>query len=51
MLDKEVVVHRLLSGPDNKKLIEPKWLVGKFKNLNYIETFLRDHNIKQGQKK
>lgn len=51
MLDKEVVVHRLLSGPDNKKLIEPKWLVGKFKNLNYIEMFLRDHNIKQGQKK
>lgn len=40
LLDKNIVVHRLLSGPNNKLLIEPKWLIGKFKNLNAIEDYL-----------
>lgn len=51
VLDKKIVVHRLLSGPDNKKLIEPKWLFGKFKNLNAIEKYFKDNDIIQGKKK
>lgn len=49
LLDEFVVVHRLLSGPDNKKLIAPKWLLGKFKNLNAIEKYLEENDIWQGK--
>lgn len=51
LLDESVVVHRLLSGPNNEKLIEPKWLLGKFTNLNYMENYLRENSIFQGMKK
>lgn len=50
-LNDSVVVHRLISGPNNKKLLEPKWLMGKFTNFNYIEKYLKDNNIFQGKKK
>lgn len=51
LLNPEIVVHRLISGPDNRKLLAPKWLLGKFTNLNAIEKYLEKNNIVQGQKK
>lgn len=51
MLDKEIVVHRLVSGPNNKKLVEPKWLLGKFKLLNDIEKFFKENEVIQGKEK
>lgn len=50
ILDRKIVVHRLVSGPDNRKLIQPKWLLGKFTNLNAIEKYLEDNDIRQGSK-
>ncbi len=50
-LDKKIVVHRLISGPDNKKLIEPQWLKGKFLNLNAINDYFVKNDIYQGAKK
>lgn len=49
LIDKNVVVHRLISGPDLKKLIEPKWLVGKFRLLNLIDAYLEENDIYQGK--
>lgn len=51
VLDEGIVVHRLLSGPDNGKLLAPKWLFGKFKNLNAIERYFKDKGVIQGNKK
>lgn len=51
MLDKEIVVHRLVSGPNNKKLVEPRWLLGKFKLLNDIEKFFKENGVIQGKEK
>lgn len=49
-LSSDIVVHRLLSGPDNKKLIAPTWMLGKFVNLNAMEKYFKDKNIFQGKK-
>lgn len=46
-LDSSVVIHRLVSDPNREKLIEPKWLEGKFKILNSIDFYLNDNNISQ----
>jgi len=51
ILNKDIVIHRLCSGPDNKKLIEPRWLLGKFLVLNEIDKYLLENNIYQGNKK
>lgn len=51
MLNENIVVHRLCSGPDNKKLIEPRWLLGKFSILNEIERYFIDNDIYQNNKK
>lgn len=51
ILDPNIVVHRLTSGPDNKKLVAPTWLLGKFRLLNEIEKHFSDNDIVQGQKK
>ncbi len=51
LLDENIVIHRLLSGPDNKKLLAPTWLRGKFTNLNAIEAYFLAHDIRQGRKK
>ena len=51
ILDSHVVVHRISSGPDHDKLIEPLWLKEKFKVLNSIDKYLEENNIYQGQKR
>lgn len=51
MLDKNVVVHRLVSDPAREKLVEPKWLVNKFEILNDIDKFLEENNLFQGKEK
>lgn len=48
LLDENVVIHRLISGPDLKKLVEPRWLVGKFRLLNKIDKYLEENDIRQG---
>ncbi len=51
VLDEKIVVHRLISGPDNRKLLAPTWLLGKFTNLNAITKYFKEHAIHQGTKK
>ncbi len=51
ILSSDVVVHRISSGPDNDKLIDPLWLKEKFKVLNSIDRYLEENNIYQGQKR
>jgi len=51
VLNKNIVIHRLTSGPDRNKLIKPKWLNSKFTLLNEIEKYLEDNDIWQGQKR
>lgn len=50
ILNKNIVIHRLISGPDLKKLVEPRWLVGKFRLLNGIEKYLEEHDVVQGSR-
>ncbi len=47
-LDKNIVIHRIISNPDLKKLYKPEWLVGKFTLLNKIDRYLIDNDIYQG---
>lgn len=51
VLNENIVIHRLTSGPDRNKLIEPKWLNSKFILLNDLEKYLEKNRIFQGQKK
>lgn len=51
LLDESIVVHRLVSGPNNATLLEPTWLLGKFRLLNDIENYFKSHRILQGSKK
>ncbi len=51
ILDKDIVIHRLVSDPNAKKLVEPKWLTRKFEILNAIDTLLEGEKIVQGMKK
>lgn len=51
LLYKNIVIHRLVSDPNAKTLIEPKWLTKKFELLNSIDNYLKENNIYQGQKK
>lgn len=50
LLDKNIVVHRLVSDPNRENLIEPKWLVRKFETLNAIDDYLKKNDIWQGTK-
>lgn len=50
ILDPNIVVHRLVSDPNREKLIEPKWLEGKFRILNNIDKYLSENDIFQGKK-
>ena len=50
ILNKNIVIHRLTSGPDRKKLITPLWLNHKFKVLNDIDKYMEKNNIFQGKK-
>lgn len=49
LLDKNIVVHRLVSDPNREKLIEPLWLVRKFETLNAIDDYLEENDIRQGE--
>lgn len=49
-LDPNIVVHRLVSDPNREKLIEPKWLEGKFKILNEIDAYFKENDMYQGKK-
>lgn len=51
ILDKDIVIHRLVSDPNSKKLVEPKWLTRKFELLNDIDKYLEVNKIYQGTKK
>lgn len=51
MLDKSIVIHRLISDPNRSLLIEPKWLINKFETLNEIDKCLEEHNLYQGKEK
>lgn len=48
-LNKSIVIHRIISNPNIKKLYKPEWLVGKFSLLNEIDNYLIDHSIYQGE--
>lgn len=48
ILDERIVIHRLVSDPNAKKLVEPKWLTKKFEILNDIDRYLCDYDIVQG---
>jgi len=50
VLNKNIVIHRLTSGPDKNKLITPIWLLKKFSLLNDIDKYLCENNIYQGEK-
>ncbi len=49
MLDKDIVIHRLISDPNAQKLVEPKWLTRKFELLNDIDKYLVQNDIVQGK--
>ncbi len=51
VLDENIVVHRLVSDPNAKKLVEPKWLTKKFEILNDIDAYLENNDIIQGKLK
>ena len=51
VLKENIVIHRLTSGPDRKKLFKPEWLNHKFILLNEIDKYLEENNILQGSKK
>lgn len=51
ILDKNIVIHRLVSDPNREKLIEPQWLSGKFRILNEIDRRLEKYDVYQGGKK
>ena len=48
ILDKDIVIHRLVSGPSRLTLFEPTWLNHKFLILNSIDKYLEEHDIYQG---
>ena len=48
VLNKDIVIHRIISNPDIKKLYKPEWLIGKFSLLNDIDKYLCENNIYQG---
>lgn len=50
-LNKNIVIHRLISDPNRELLVEPKWLTNKFETLNDIDKYLKSHNIYQGKEK
>lgn len=47
-LDKNIVIHRITSDPDRKKLLTPAWLVKKFVVLNDIDKYMLKNDIYQG---
>ena len=49
LLNSSIIIHRIISNPDIKKLYKPEWLVGKFTLLNDIDSYLSAHSIYQGQ--
>lgn len=48
LLNKNIIIHRLTGDGDQKKLIEPKWILRKFTVLNDIDKMMRKHNYYQG---
>lgn len=49
LLNNNIIIHRIISNPDIKKLYKPEWLVGKFTLLNDIDKYLSSNSIFQGQ--
>lgn len=49
-LRKEIVIHRINSGPKLDDLIEPKWLIKRKRLLNDIDKYMKDKNITQSDK-
>ena len=49
-LRKEIVIHRINSGPKLDDLIEPKWLIKRKRLLNDIDKYMKDKNIVQSDK-
>lgn len=50
LLPPETVVHRLTGDGDKKELISPLWSADKKKVLNYINKYMRDNNVIQGER-
>ncbi len=48
VLNRNIVIHRIISNPNIKKLYKPEWLIGKFTLLNDIDKYLYENNIYQG---
>lgn len=46
----EIVIERITGDPEKKELIAPNWLLKKFCVLNDIDTYMKKHNIYQGDK-
>lgn len=49
-LRKEIVIHRINSGPKLDDLIEPKWLIKRKRLLNDVDKYMKDKNITQSDK-
>ena len=47
-LNKNIVVHRITGDPNSDLLVEPKWVIEKFKVLNDIDRKLKNENTYQG---
>lgn len=47
-LNKDIVIHRVTGDPNSELLIEPKWVIEKFKVLNDIDRKLKNDNSYQG---
>ncbi len=50
LLPKNVVICRVTGDGDKRLLIEPQWSADKKRVLNFINAYLRDHNIEQGNR-
>ena len=48
LLPKNVVICRITGDGDKRSLIAPLWSADKKRVLNFINAYIRDHNIEQG---
>jgi len=50
LLNPNIVIHRIATGPKKEDLIEPSWLLKKFQVLNNIDKEMQKRNYYQGCK-
>lgn len=50
LLPKTVVICRITGDGDKRSLLAPLWSADKKRVLNFINAYLRDHNIQQGKR-